>query len=79
MNRYKLLYPLGDGTYGNVFKAINKITGEQVALKQMKQTFNNWNDCTQLREIQCLKKLIHPNIIRLKEVIREKEELFFCF
>ena len=33
----------------------------------------------QLREIKSLKKLHHGNIIRLKEVIRENEELFFVF
>lgn len=33
----------------------------------------------QLREVQSLKKLNHPNIIKLKEVIRENDELFFVF
>lgn len=28
---------------------------------------------------QSLKKLNHPNIVKLKEVIRENEELFFVF
>lgn len=29
--------------------------------------------------IQSLKKLNHPNIIKLKEVIRENDELYFVF
>ena len=33
----------------------------------------------QLREVKSLKKLNHPNIIKLKEVIRENDELFFVF
>lgn len=33
----------------------------------------------QLREIKSLKKLNHPNIVKLREVIRENEELFFVF
>jgi len=33
----------------------------------------------QLREIKSLKKLNHPNIVKLKEVIRENDELFFVF
>lgn len=32
-----------------------------------------------LREVQSLKKLNHPNIVKLKEVIRENDELFFVF
>ena len=29
--------------------------------------------------LQSLKKLSHPNIVKLKEVIRENDELFFVF
>ena len=33
----------------------------------------------QLREIKSLKKLSHPNIIKLKEVIRENDTLYMVF
>jgi protein kinase len=32
-----------------------------------------------LREVSSLRKLNHPNIVKLKEVIRENDELFFVF
>ncbi|KAH9728705.1 serine/threonine-protein kinase MHK [Citrus sinensis] len=32
-----------------------------------------------LREVKALRKLNHPNIIKLKEVVRENNELFFIF
>ena len=32
-----------------------------------------------LREVKSLKKLNHPNVVKLKEVIRENDELFFVF
>ena len=32
-----------------------------------------------LREIKSLRKLNHKNIIRLKEVIKQNDELFFVF
>lgn len=32
-----------------------------------------------LREVKSLKKLNHPNIIKLKEVIRENDNLYFVF
>ncbi|MBL2213730.1 serine/threonine protein kinase, partial [Klebsiella pneumoniae] len=32
-----------------------------------------------LREVKSLRKLNHPNIIKLKEIVRENNELFFIF
>ncbi len=45
----------------------------------MKNKFYSWEECLQLRELKSLKKLNHPNIVKLKEVIRENDELFFVF
>ena len=45
----------------------------------MKKKFYTWEECMQLREVKSLKKLNHPNIVKLKEVIRENDELFFVF
>ena len=60
---------MGDGTYGSVVKAVNKKTGEVVAIKKMKKKFYSWEECMALREIKSLRKLNHPNIVKLKEVI----------
>jgi len=79
MNRYKVTKQLGDGTYGSVLKATHRQTGEVTAIKKMKKKFYTWEECMQLREIKSLKKLNHPNIVKLKEVIRENDELFFVF
>ncbi|EEY57511.1 mitogen activated protein kinase 7 [Phytophthora infestans T30-4] len=79
MNRYKVTKQLGDGTYGSVLKAVNRQSGEVVAVKRMKKKFYSWEECMQLREVNSLKKLNHPNIIKLKEVIRENDELYFVF
>jgi hypothetical protein len=32
-----------------------------------------------LREVRSLRKLAHPSIVKLKEVIRENDELYFVF
>lgn len=45
----------------------------------MKKKFNNSDKCVQLREVNALRKLQHVNIIKLKEVIKENEELFIVF
>ena len=79
MNRYKTIKPLGDGTYGSVTKAVNRTTGEIVAIKRMKKKFYSWEECMQLREVQSLRKMAHPNIVKLKEVIRENDTLYFVF
>lgn len=79
MNRYKVTKVLGDGTYGSVLRAQNKSTGEWVAIKKMKQKYYSWEECMKLREINSLRKLIHPNIVKLKEVIRENDELHLVF
>ena len=42
MNRYKVTKQLGDGTYGSVLKAVNRSTGEVVAIKKMKKKFYTW-------------------------------------
>jgi protein kinase len=50
-----------------------------VAIKKMKRPFMSWQECMDLREVKSLRKLNHPNIVKLKEVIRENNELFFVF
>mmetsp|Transcript_53750 Transcript_53750/g.143238 ORF Transcript_53750/g.143238 Transcript_53750/m.143238 type:complete len:504 (+) Transcript_53750:96-1607(+) len=79
MNRYKIMKALGDGTYGSVLRAQEKNTGEIVAVKKFKQKYRSWEECMKLREIASLRKLIHPNIVKLKEVIRENDELHMVF
>lgn len=79
MNRYSILGQLGDGSFGVVSKAQHVNSGEIVAVKKMKQRFSSWEECLQLREIQSLKKVQHPNIVKLKEVVRENTELFLIF
>ncbi|KAI3997787.1 hypothetical protein MKX01_007674 [Papaver californicum] len=79
MERYKILQELGDGTCGSVYKALNFETNEIVAIKKMKRKFYFWEECMNLREVKSLCKLNHPNIVKLKEIVQENNELFFIF
>ena len=79
MERYKIIKNVGDGTFGSVTKAVNRSTGEIVAIKKMKQKFYSWDECLALREIKSLRKLTHQNIVKLKEVIRVNDELHMVF
>ncbi|NXW48149.1 MAK kinase, partial [Nyctiprogne leucopyga] len=79
MNRYTIMKQLGDGTYGSVLMAKSNESGELVAIKRMKRKFYSWDECMNLREVKSLKKLNHANVIKLKEVIRENDHLYFIF
>jgi serine/threonine protein kinase len=80
MNKYEFIGQIGDGTFGAVLKGVHKATGEIVAIKRMKQKYVTWDECVRLPEVVALRKVHnHPNIIRLREVIRESQQLFFIF
>ncbi|XP_032196987.1 serine/threonine-protein kinase MAK isoform X3 [Mustela erminea] len=79
MNRYTTMRQLGDGTYGSVLMGKSNESGELVAIKRMKRKFYSWDECMNLREVKSLKKLNHANVIKLKEVIRENDHLYFIF
>ena len=79
MDKYKIIKTLGDGTYGSVVKAVNINSKEEVAIKKMKKKFYSWEECMALREIKSLRKLNHQQIVKLKEVIRVNDDLYFVF
>ncbi|XP_060720347.1 serine/threonine-protein kinase ICK-like isoform X1 [Tachysurus vachellii] len=79
MNRYVELQYLGEGTFGSVTLRRCLDSGELVAVKKMKRKFYSWEECLNLREVKSLKTLKHANVIMLKEVIRENDELYFVF
>ena len=57
MNNYEILNRLGGGSFAVVYKAIEKKTGEYVAIKILKKKYSNWEECLELRECKSLKKL----------------------
>uniref|UniRef100_A0ABD2XLF7 non-specific serine/threonine protein kinase n=1 Tax=Trichogramma kaykai TaxID=54128 RepID=A0ABD2XLF7_9HYME len=79
MNRYIQLNQLGDGTFGSVVLGERIDTGERVAIKRMKRKYYSWEEAMNLREVKSLKKLSHANVVKLKEVIRENDVLYFVF
>ncbi|KFP26702.1 Cyclin-dependent kinase 3, partial [Colius striatus] len=68
---------IGEGTYGVVYKARNKHTGELVALKKIRLDAEREGvPSTAIREISLLKELKHPNIVRLLDVIHRQRKLY---
>ena len=45
----------------------------------MKAKYKSLEEVDTLREIKCLKKFEHPNIVKLREVILANSELFMVF
>ena len=67
--RYEKTEKLGEGTYGVVYKARDRMTGEVVALKRIRlDQADEGIPGTAIREIALLKELKHPNIVRLFDV-----------
>ena len=59
---------LGNGPFGCVYEAKNSIFGNSVAMKVIKKDKKNEFDEQEIRnEIDILKKLSHPNIVKIYE------------
>ena len=75
--RYKVLNKLGDGSYGTVYSAINILTGSKIAMKKIEKIKENEIDDLQIKnEIDILKKLDHPNIVKIYEFYDTKKNYF---
>ncbi|GAA6003401.1 hypothetical protein JCM10207_000316 [Rhodosporidiobolus poonsookiae] len=67
---YERLNEIEEGSYGIVFRARCKTTGDIVALKKLKMDKEkNGFPITSLREIQTLMTANHENIVRVREVV----------
>ena len=66
--KYKPKNMLGSGSFGSVYEAKNTIFGNTVAMKVIKKDKENELDEQEIRnEIDILKKLSHPNIVKIYE------------
>ncbi|KAG0279480.1 kinase subunit of RNA polymerase II carboxy-terminal domain kinase I, partial [Linnemannia exigua] len=77
---YERVGQVGEGTYGKVYKAKNKQTGEYVALKRIRmEAEKDGFPITAMREIKLLQSLNHPHVISLKELMVSKGAVYMVF
>ena len=81
--KYKIINKTGDGAYGSVYTAINTLNGNKIAMKKiLKIQENKVEDMEIKNEIDILKKLDHPNIVKIFEFYDDEENYYiiteFC-
>jgi cyclin-dependent kinase len=65
LEKYQKLEKIGEGTYGVVYKARDKLSGRTIALKKIRLEHEDEGvPSTAIREISVLKEMEHPNIVR---------------
>lgn len=69
-SQYQLIRLVGKGSYGQVAEAFDTVRQKKVAIKKIINVFDQEIDCKRLyREIHILRRLDHPQVIKLLDVI----------
>ncbi|XP_050092664.1 cyclin-dependent kinase 12-like isoform X2 [Anopheles aquasalis] len=72
---FEMLEQIGEGTYGQVYKAKDQMTKELVALKKVRLEHEKEGfPITAVREIKILRQLNHTNIVNLREIVTDKQD-----
>jgi len=80
LDKYEKLQKIGEGTYGVVYKARNRETGQYIALKKIRlENEDEGIPSTAIREISILKEMIHPTIVSLLDVVNYDNKLYLVF
>jgi len=78
--RYEKVQKIGEGTYGVVYKAKDKVDGKFVALKKIRLEHEDEGvPSTAIREIAILQELKHANIVTLLDVENLPNKLYLVF
>ena len=77
LKNYEIIKELGEGGFGKVYAAKNKKSGEIRAIKQLLKKNISKDDLDRFkREIEVLKKIDHPNVIKLYEKYESDNHIY---
>ncbi len=78
-DRYEVLRPLGRGGMGKVFLVMDKKTNQRLALKLMRAQYQHNQKAIArfLREVEAVRQLNHPCIVKIFDAQIEGEQLFY--
>ena len=77
---YEKTRKIGEGTYGEVYEALDKTKNIKVALKRMRiENKEEGIPITALREMCILKHIKHENIVELYEIIQDIYKIYLIF
>ena len=75
-NFYSLIEQIGEGAFGKVWRAVDKSTGEEVAIKMIDKSTLSRDEIDSLHlEIDIISQVDHPNIIRAYKFYDEPKSL----
>ena len=75
--KYKVTNKIGEGSYGAVYLAFNIYTKQKVAIKRIvKNEENKIDELELINEINILKKLSHPNILKIIEFYQSEHSYY---
>jgi cyclin-dependent kinase 12/13 len=75
IDSFEVIAQIGEGTYGQVYKAKDSISGSLAALKKVRlENEKEGFPITAVREIKILRQLNHKNIVNLKEIVTDKQD-----
>ncbi|KAJ3123883.1 Cyclin-dependent kinase catalytic subunit [Nowakowskiella sp. JEL0407] len=79
-SKYHKLEKIGEGTYGVVYKAMDRMTNEFVALKKIRlETDDEGVPSTAIREISMLREMNHNNVVKLYDICHVDVKLYLVF
>lgn len=80
MEIYQQLAKIGEGTYGTVYKARHRETGQMLALKHIQlEESSEGIPSTTIREISVLKQLQNDSVVRLYDVVHTPSQITLVF
>lgn len=79
MNRLEIGPMAHDGPHCTIYKIYNRETQEPLIMKQLKRKFYSWKEIIALREIDSLRRVTDPTIIKLREVLKDGDRVNLVF